>query len=330
MRKNILLLAMTLIMAFSVVGCGNTNTTESEKETAIQTPDTPKTVTINSFNGNEEEIELEIPYNPQRIAVLDMAMLDIIDYIGVGEQVVGMAKGSTIDYLSDYNNNESIANVGTVKEADLEALMACEPDVIFIGGRLVGSYDALAQIAPVVYLPTDYEVGLMESVKNNVTTIATMFGLEEKVNSVIIDLESRVASLKEVAAGKTAVVGLVTSSSFSTLGNDSRCSMIGTDIGFTNLAADVDSTHGNEASFELLPELNPDYIFVLDRDSAIGSEGAQLAKDVMNNELVKKTSAYKNEQIVYLTPTVWYLAEGGLTAMDIMLQDLETALLSTN
>ena len=33
--------------------------------------------------------------------------------------------------------------------------MACGPDVIFIGGWLAGSYDALSQIAPVVYLATD-------------------------------------------------------------------------------------------------------------------------------------------------------------------------------
>jgi iron complex transport system substrate-binding protein len=33
--------------------------------------------------------------------------------------------------------------------------------------------------------------------------------------------------------------------------------------------------------------------------------------------------AYKNGHIVYLTPDVWYLAEGGITATDVMLRDLE-------
>ena len=36
--------------------------------------------------------------------------------------------------------------------------MACGPDVIFIGGWLAGSYDALSQIAPVVYLATDSDL----------------------------------------------------------------------------------------------------------------------------------------------------------------------------
>ena len=37
--------------------------------------------------------------------------------------------------------------------------MASEPDVILIGGRLAKSYDALSEIAPVVYLSTDTELG---------------------------------------------------------------------------------------------------------------------------------------------------------------------------
>ena len=41
------------------------------------------------------------------------------------------------------------------------------------------------------------------------------------------------------------------------------------------------------------------------------------------------TDVYKAGHIVYLeNPTVWYTAEGGITALDIMLGDLEGALLA--
>ena len=156
--------------------------------------------------------------------------------------------------------------------------------------------------------------------------IASVFGAEEKAEETLAGFDVRVADLAKKAEGKTAVIGMVTSSNFNTLGDGSRCSLIGNEIGFTNLANNVDSTHGNESSFELLVSLNPDYVFVLDRDSAINTEGAQLAKQVMDNELVKKTDAYQNDRIIYLTPTVWYLAEGGITAMDVMLSDLENGI----
>ena len=94
------------------------------------------------------------------------------------------------------------------------------------------------------------------------------------------------------------------------------------------MAQKANANHGNEASFELLLKLNPDYFFVLDRDSAIARPGAKLAKDILNNDLVNKTKAAQNGHIVYLTPSAWYLAEGGYTAMNIMFSDVEKAVLA--
>ena len=289
----------------------------------------PETITITSLNANREAAELEVPYDPQRIAILDMASLDIIDRLGLGDRVVGSAT-TTLEYLQAYVPGDTIANLGTIKEADLEAVMACEPDVIFIGGRLSASYDALSEIAPVVYLSTDTEIGVVESVRRNATTIASMFGLEAQVDALMSDFDARVEALAAFAEGKNAIVGLCTSGSFNILGSDGRCSIISVEIGFDNLGdGDVTATHGNESSFELIVELDPDYMFVLDRDAAIATEGAQLAQEIVENELVMDTDVYKNGNIVYLAnPTVWYTAEGGITALDIMLQDLESALLA--
>ena len=76
-------------------------------------------------------------------------------------------------------------------------------------------------------------------------------------------------------------------------------------------------------------EKNPEYLFVMDRDAAIGTDGAQLAKEIVENELVMELDVYKNGNIVYLAhPAVWYTAEGGIQALDIMLQDLESELFS--
>ena len=289
----------------------------------------PETITITSLNAEREPVELEVPYDPQRIAILDMPSLDILDRLGLGDRVVGSAT-TTLEYLQAYVPGDTIANLGTIKEADLEAVMACEPDVIFIGGRLSASYDALSEIAPVVFLSTDTEIGVVESVRNNATTIASMFGLEAQVDELMAGFDARIEALAAFAEGKNAIVGLCTSGSFNILGSDGRCSIISVEVGFDNLGdGDVTATHGNESSFELVVELDPDYMFVLDRDAAIGTDGAQLAKEIVENELVMDTNVYKDGHIVYLAnPTVWYTAEGGITALDIMLGDLEGALLA--
>lgn len=350
--KKLLSLALAMALMFSFAACGTSSGTDSSSSTsgassadpasessseASAAPESseeaakPETVTIKSLNGNKEETDLEVPYDAQRIAVMDMAALDILDSLGLGDRVVG-SSSTSLDYLQDYVTNESVSNLGTIKEADMEAVMACEPDVIFISGRLSSSYDALSEIAPVVFLSTDTEIGVVESVRKNASTIASMFGVEDQVDSLMSGFDTRIEALAAFAADKTAIVGMCTSGSFNVLGNDGRCSIIGVEVGFENIGVDAEidtSTHGNEASFEFIVEKAPNYIFVMDRDAAIGTDGAQLAQEIMENELVMGTDAYKNGNIVYLEhPAVWYTAEGGIHALDLMLSDLESALLN--
>ena len=331
--KKLLSLALAMALMFSFAACGTSSGTDSSSSTsgassadpasessseASAAPESseeaakPETVTIKSLNGNKEETDLEVPYDAQRIAVMDMAALDILDSLGLGDRVVG-SSSTSLDYLQDYVTNESVSNLGTIKEADMEAVMACEPDVIFIGGRLSSSYDALSEIAPVVFLSTDTEIGVVESVRKNASTIASMFGVEDQVDSLMSGFDTRIEALAAFAADKTAIVGMCTSGSFNVLGNDGRCSIIGVEVGFENIGVDAEidtSTHGNEASFEFIVEKAPNYIFVMDRDAAIGTDGAQLAQEIMENELVMGTDAYKNGNIVYLEhPAVWYTAE---------------------
>ncbi len=285
-------------------------------------------LTIQSLNASKSPISLEVPFSPKRLAVLDMASLDILDALGLGDRVVGTADTS-LDYLQQYTGG-STANLGTIKEADLEAVMASEPDVIFIGGRLASSYDALSEIAPVVYLATDPETGVVESVRKNASIIASIFGLESRVEELMAGFDARINALSAFSSGKTAIVGMSTSGGFNVLGSDGRCSLISREAGFENIGVDAaadTSTHGNEASFEFIVKTNPDYVFVLDRDAAIGTDGAKLARDIMENELVMGTDAYKNDRIIYLAhPAAWYTAEGGITALDRMLADLEDGL----
>ena len=342
--KKLASFTLALALAASMAACGQSAGSAASASSAASTPAAsapaassqgaagetaaPETIVISSLNGAREEIELEVPYDPQRIAILDMASLDILDALGVGDRVVGTAQTS-LDYLQSYIGDD-IANLGTIKEADLEAVMSCEPDVIFIGGRLASSYDALSEIAPVVFLSTDTELGVVESVRKNAGIIASMFGLEDEVDELMAGFDSRIEALAAFAEGKTAIVGLVTSGGLNVLGNDGRCSMIGREIGFENIGVDAEidtATHGNEASFEFIVEKDPDYLFILDRDAAIQTEGAQLAQEIVENELVKGTRAYQDGHIVYLAhPAVWYTAEGGVTALDVMLADLEEAL----
>lgn len=199
-----------------------------------------ETLTVQTFNEKNAPVEVVIPKDPKRVAVLDYAVLDTMDAWGLGDRVTALPKSTALPWLAKYKNDSKIVNTGTPKEVDFEALMASEPDVIFVSGRLVKKIPELRRIAPVIYQKTDRELG----------------------------------SLKQTKAKLVQLGG----------------------------------------------------IFVCDRDSAISRPGARLAQDVMTNPLVERTDAAKNGRIVHLTSSAWYLAEGGLSATDMMFADIEKAL----
>ena len=263
-----------------------------------------KTVTVKTLNGKNQLIDITVPANPKRIAVADYAVLDTLDHWKLTDRIVALTQTTPLAYLQQYfKKSAKVKNIGTLKEIDFEGLMESEPDVIFISGRLAKKYDELTKIAPVVYMTTDRTKGSFASFAANHMNLAAIFGKDNEARADISHFEGRIEKLKAASEGKTA-------------------------LGFRNVAQDANANHGNEASFELLLKLNPDYFFVLDRDSAIARPGAKLAKDILNNELVNKTKAAQNGHIVYLTPSAWYLAEGGYTAMNIMFSDVEKAVLA--
>lgn len=373
--KKLIALAFAAVLALSLTACATPNPapeaapTAAPEEASSPLPSAapeeeadPTEVAVAGVDAEGAEIEVTVPYQPERVVVLDLANLDILDNLGLGDCIVG-APTITLPYLQSYNDNLPI--VGTVKTPDLEAVMACEPDLILMGGRMAEYYDELNEIAPTLRLTTGSDDGLVEAIRANAKTIGTIFGETEQVDSLLAQYDARIAALAAFAEGKTCVLGMSTSGSFNLLGNDGRCSLIVNEVGFDNIGADAASTgssrgssdesessergsgesgghgsaegsdsagstptHGNEVSFEAVVALNPAYIFVMDRDSAIGTSGAQLASEIMENELIMKTDAYQNGNLVILeNPGIWYLAEGGITSLGIMLEDLESALL---
>ena len=352
--KKFIALILSMIMVLSMVACssnaGSDETTEANNDvetsaavndetTAEETTEAakPETITIQAMNANKEMADIEVPYDPQRIAILDMPALDIIDALGLGDRIVGSAK-VTIEYLTQYNpddSNGAILNLGSVKTADMEQVAICEPDIIFIGGRLSASYDALSAIAPVVYLGVDYEKGVVQSTADNAKTIASIFGLEAEIDAKMAGFQTRIDALNAVLNGKEILLAMFNNNAMSIMDTQSQLNILAAELGGMNLGetvGEVDkATHGEDASWETIINLDPEYIFVLDRSTATGAadEGVLGAREVIENDLIKELDCYKEGKIIYFIEhaNVWYTSTGGIQALDTMLADLEAALL---
>ena len=267
--------------------------------------------------------ELEIDGVPETVIVFDLATLDTLDALGV--EVDGVPGGNLPPYLRHFADAGAIP-VGTLFEPDYEAVAAAGADLIIVGGRSAAKYSDLAKIAPTIDLSTNRD-DYLASARRNVETLGKIFAKEEEAEARLAALDGSVAKLRTEAseAGRVLVL-LTTGGRMSAHGPGSRFGIIYDDYGLTPAVEGLDTgNHGQAMSNEFILETNPDWLFVVDRDAAIGREGNS-AQQVLDNELVRQTTAWQEDQIVYLDPASWYLVGGGLTAMQSSVDQITQAL----
>ncbi|NRG45125.1 siderophore ABC transporter substrate-binding protein [Bacillus sp. CRN 9] len=314
-------LAMSLMLA----ACGSSeetsekpkeNTATEEKTNAAEESAYPMTVssTIGSIESedastiNFEDVTFE--KMPEKIVVFDYGFLDTLDALGV-EGVVGLAKGSTLPaHLEDYSSDE-YTNVGTLKEPLLEDIAEADPDVIFISGRQSVFYEELKEIAPVVFVGTNQD-DYWNTFLNSVDVAAKMFDKQEEADEYLKKFDTALEEINELAGNyETSLVTMYNEGKLSGFAANSRFGYIYDVYGFKPVTENIEaSSHGSNFGFEAILEFDPEVLFVIDRTAAVGGESN--IKSDMENEIVKKTKAYKNERIVYLDGPLWYLGGGGL------------------
>lgn len=267
--------------------------------------------------------ETVLPDTPKTVLTFDFATLDTLDTLGV--DVAGVPNALLPAYLSKYESDD-YAKVGSLFEPDFEVVHAAKPDLIIVAGRSAKQYEALSKIAPTIDL-TVAQDDFFASAEDNARKLGVIFDREEKAEELIEKLNTSVAALRETAkdAGKGLII-LTNGGKVSAYGPGSRFGWLHEDLGVIPAVENVqEATHGEAVSFEFLLKTNPDWLFVVDRDSAIGNDG-QSAKQTLDNELVAATTAAKEGNIYYADSVRWYLVGGGLTALQAEVDALSKAL----
>jgi len=310
-KIKISMLALLFISAF--VAC---NSTSENSETSSTEQ---KEVVVNHDLGTTN-----VKTNPERVVVLDLGSLETLDQFGV--KVVGTAKRNLPQYLSKFEDDSSVTDVGTLKEVNFEKIKELNPDLIIISGRLQNSYEELSEIAPTIFMAVDNS-DYLNSFDKNVRLLGEIFNKEEEAKKALADVDVKIKENQEQIEkipGKALVV-LYNNGRFSAYGKNSRFGFIHDVLGVKPAIEDLNvSTHGNAISNEFIEQTNPDYLFIIDRGAIVNGKGA--GKDEIENALVKQTNAYKNNKIIYLNPQVWYLSGGGLISINKMTDEIREAL----
>lgn len=267
----------------------------------------------------------QVPGQPAKTVVMDMAVLDTLHTLGV--EVAGVpAAVKWPDHLAQYADKR-YAKVGSMFEPDYEAIHRLAPQVIFVAGRSAPKYGELSRLAPTVDLTVDPK-DLVGSVERNARLVADIYGRQAEAEAKIAALKTSIAAL-QARAGKagTGLIILTTGGKMSAYGPGSRFGVIHDAFGLAPAARDLKvSNHGQAMSFELISQLDPDWLFVIDRDAAIGREGTS-ARQLLDNALMRQTEAWKNQHVVYLNAFNWYsLGAAGLTSLQQSVQEVDAAL----
>jgi ABC-type enterochelin transport system, periplasmic component len=330
MRKTIIAL-ITGAMVMSLAACtsgGNAATTAemTEATSNVVTDDLEATeeiaseVTIVHTYG-----EVTVPTNPNSVIVFDYGLLDALGYVGV-ESVTGVPLGSNLpEHLKEF---EGVTNVGSLKDADFEAISAIAPDLILITGRMAGSYDELSAIAPTVYMDMPGAT-YMETFRTNMEILSTIFvDQSDKFTTEIEDIQKRIDVIKEKSADVTALITQISDGGMSVFGFGSRYSIIYTDFGFKLTDETIEeSSHGQASNYEYIVEQNPKYLFVVDRSAVVSSsDGSSTAEELLNNDLINEIDAAKEGNIVYLNSVNWYTVSGGIDSTSAMIAEVEAVL----
>lgn len=269
----------------------------------------------------------DVEVNPEKVVVFDFAALDAMETLGV-DSVVGTAKSSSIPtYLEKYTGEE-YANVGGLKEPDLEKINELDPDLIIINGRQHSFYDKLKEIAPTISLSKE-DGKYMESFTHNMEVLGDIFDKEDQVDAEIAKINDKIEGInKEVKEnGYTATTLMVSDGNLSVFGADSRFGHIYNTLGFKNTDDNIDAAnHGQDVSFEYIASQPSDYMFVVDKSVISSDKNQKPAKDILNNELINKTEVAKNDNIVYLDTHSWYLSDGGFISTNTMLDEVNEAI----
>ncbi len=304
---RVLALLVALALATALSACSNSSKDEERDHSTASATTFP--ITVDTGYG-----KITVPKKPQRIVVLDWALLDALHWLGETPIVVAgdateFAR-STPQWAGLYDGKWDDTLQGSDYLASAEAIARWEPDLI-LGtpwGVPETTYDQLSAIAPTyvgtedwvtpwdkhleaIALLTGHDPTILDKVESELATeFATwttqLAGLQDKTFQLAVLAEDRLLWLTEYANEPLQSLGLQ-------LG-EGQPTGVGEDR--------VEGKNATKLSLENIDKLDADVVFIAVQDGS-SSEDAKdaLAKDPRTAEL----PATRNGTLIYLTDAQW-------------------------
>lgn len=259
---------------------------------------------------------------PARIAVLDYQYVDHLAALGefpVGS-VIGTSDNSDFPaYLADRLGDVRV--LGTKELPDLEAIIACEPDLIVCTRFQEELFDRLSRIAPTLMFDRN------EDWRFTLLKIGRIVGRTREARRLLDrhrkKLEQLQAALTDRLAGKTVALMRPRDRMIRLLTTAHRTAeLLYRDLGLA--APGMIVRAGNTSlpvSLETIPDLDADHLFVLEDESNL-----KLAEEFRSTPIWRGLEAVRGNRVYTANTTLW-VGYYGPIAIDRVMDEVAAALL---
>lgn len=310
MKKIKALAVLTLALTtFGLIGCSSNEAEKQDKDTIV----------VETVKG-----EVEIPANPKKIVDISGSSEELLL---LGHTVIGTANVDSYDtenvpsYMKGSLGDAKVVGHSMMETADIEAILALEPDLIIMAPRQEEIYDQLKEIAPTVMLKdqsNDWEAKLKD--------VATLFGQEKEVENWLETYYKKAEALgKEIkeANGEdtTYLTVLASSGSFMVFSEGGIGTVLKEDMKLhqpTNMP-EQDNITLPTVTMEGLSEIDADHIIVI----ATESDKADLTASSVWSEI----RAVKEGNVTILNASPYFSQAYNPIGRELILESVKDAVI---
>lgn len=265
--KRFLAVLMSIVLAFSIAGCnqtddnnkestaGSTTAVTTQQETTVSTK-----ITLNDMAGRT--VTLERP--AQKVVSCYYISTYASIAIGVSDKLVGIEKKADTRpiYKLAAPDLLNLKGVGTLKELNVELVASLEPDIVILPKKLSSYGDALDELG-IKYIIVDPEnqekletmLGLIANACGKASSAEALTAYYKEQFNKLMTITSANSNMKKVyMAGN--------SSYMQTAPNEMYQASLISHAGGINAASDVKGDYWTEVSYEDILKMNPDVIVI--------------------------------------------------------------------
>ena len=306
------LTAVLAVAALALTACGGTAAGTGPADTPTSTAP-PASVEVTDNNGTHT---VQVP--PASVVALDNRTFQTLADWGIK---LSAASRTLMPATNPLKTDESIVDVGSHGEPNLEAIVAAEPDLIINGQRFTQFTDDIAKLAPdAVQLNLDPREGeaLDAELTRQTTVLGQVFGKDAEAEALNKAFDDAIAAVKSsYPAGAKVMAVNVSGGSIGYIapGVGRTLGPVFDLFGLTpalEVTGASDDHQGDDISVEAIADSNPDWILVMDRDAAISADDPAYVpanKVLEEAAALAGVTAVKEGNIVYM-PADTYTNEG--------------------